>query len=109
MEAAAANCRLEIELPGVVRWLRRRINAVQATLVLVRGLMPALFQNAAPTLSAFRTLLAVEWVLLTLRAVAAEHLQRLPPPLGFLPPQRGGEPPQRRQQRAGPDPPAGTS
>lgn len=106
LEAAAARCRPEVQLPGVLRWLRRRLKAVQATLLIVRGLLPGLFHSSSPTLSAFRTLLAVEWVLLALRGVAAEHLHRLPPPLGFLPPlRRGGEPRLRGQQRAGPDPP----
>ncbi len=106
LEAAAANWRLEIELPGVLRWLRRRCQAVTALLVIVRGLMPAVFAGSAPTLNAFRSALNVEWVLLALRAVAAEHLHRLPAPLGFLPrPRRGGEPPRADQHRAGPDPP----
>ncbi len=106
LEAAAMVCRAEIELPGVLRWLRRRRRAVTAILVILRGLMPAVFINCAPTLIDFRHGLGVEWVLLALREVAAEHLARLPPPLGFSPPpQRGGEPSNRRQHRVGPDPP----
>jgi hypothetical protein len=106
LEAAAATYRPEIELPGVLRWLRRRRQAVGALLVMIRGLLPALFQGCLPTLNAFRQCLGVEWVLLALREVAAEHLQRLPPPLGFLPPSgRGGEPSKRHQHCAGPDPP----
>mgnify|MGYP001815738984 FL=1 len=110
LEAAAATCRLEIELPGVLRWLRRRRQAVKTTLVILRGLMPALFVHCAPTLIDFRRCLGVEWVLLSLRAVAAEHLARLPAPLGFSPrPRRGGEPLERRQHRGGPDPPGPVS
>ena len=106
LEAAAADCRPEIELPGVLRWLRRRRQAVAVLLVIIRGLMPVLFQGCLPTLSAWRAVLKVEWVLLALREVAAEHLPHLPPPLGFLPPvARGGEPLRRHQHRAGPDPP----
>lgn len=108
LEAAAATCRPEIELPGVLRWLRHRINAVQAILVVVRGLLPAVFGTCAPTLAAFRAGLAVEWVLLALRAIAADHLGQLSPPLGFRPPlSADGEPPLAVQHRAGPDPPGG--
>ncbi len=106
LEAAAAGCRPDIELPGVLRWLRRRRRAVTVLLVILRGLIPAIFVNYAPTLIDFRRCLGVEWVLLALREVAAEHLARLPAPLGFSPPpRRGGEPSGRRQHRVGPDPP----
>ena len=106
LEAAADGYRPEIELPGVLRWLRRRRQAVTITLTLLRGLLPALFADAALSLSALRRHWGVEWVLPALRALAAGHLQRLPPPLGFRPPlRRGGEPSLRRQQRPGPDPP----
>jgi hypothetical protein len=106
LEAAAATCRPEIELPGVLRWLRRRRQAVTTVLVIVRSLMPAILAGCEPTLSALRAGLGVEWVLLALRGIAAEHLHRLPPPLGFSPrPRRGGEPSGRRQHRVGPDPP----
>ncbi len=105
LEAAAANARPEIELPGV-RWLRRRRRTVTALLVIVRGLLPALFGGYSPTLNAFRQCLDVEWVLPVLRELAAEYLHQLPPPLGFSPrPRRGGEPLRRHQHRVGPDPP----
>ena len=102
---AAADWRPHVELPGAVRWLRRRVQAVAVMLALVRGLLPDQFLTVLPTLAAWRALLGVRWVLPALRAVAAAHLHRLPPPLGFSPPRRGGEPPHRRQHRAGPDPP----
>lgn len=105
LEAAAAQYRAEIELPGVLRWLRRRQRAVAITLRLLRGLMPALFSLSLPTLVDLRHTLGVKWVLVTLRAEAAEHLSRLPPPLGFCPPSSGGEPSAANQHRAGPDPP----
>ena len=107
LEAAAGACRPEIELPGVLRWLRRRRRAVATLLVLVRGLLPLRWLQVALTLPAWRQVLGVEWVLPALRAVAAEHLQRLPPPLGFRPPLKpSGEPWVGHQHRAGPDPPA---
>jgi hypothetical protein len=106
LEAAAACYREDIELPGVLRWLRRRRQAVVLTLTLLRGLMPALFSLSSPTLASCRRRLGVDWVLVALRAEAAEHLARLPPPLGFRPPpRRGGEPSAADQHRAGPDPP----
>ncbi len=106
LEAAAATCRAEIELPGVLRWLRRRRQAVTTVLVIVRSLMPEVLAGCEPTLRALRAGLDVEWVLLALRGIAAEHLPRLPPPLGFSPrPRRGGEPRPRAQHRVGPDPP----
>lgn len=104
-EAAARDYRPEIELPGVLRWLRRRERAVAIILTLIRGLRPERLLSAAPTLAAFRALLGVQWVLPALRALGADHLQHLPPPVGFSPPRRGGEPPRGGQHRAGPDPP----
>jgi len=107
LEAAVRDYRLAVELAGVVRWLRQRCQAVTVTLRLVRGLMPLMFFGCTPTLNDFRRCLGTEWVLVTLREVAAEHLSRLPPPLGFRPPWRGGGEPRRGyQQRAGADPPS---
>jgi len=110
LEAAVADYRLEIGLAGVLRWLRRRRQAVAVTLTLIRGLMPQLCPGRGSTLAEFQHCLGVEWVLRALRAEAAAHLQRLPPPLGFHPPVfRGGEAQKRHQQRAGPDPPVHNS
>lgn len=107
LETAANGLRLEIELPGVLRWLRRRVQAIHLTLVLLKGLMPAWFAACDPTLAAFRQRLARDAVLLPLREIAACHLPVLPPPLGFCPPKpSAGDPQGRFQQRAGPDPPA---
>ncbi len=105
-EAAADELRLDIELPGALRWIRRRLQAVYLSLHLLRGLMPELFASTWPTLLGFRPCLGVEAVLLTLREVADAHLQVLPPPLGFHPPsRRGGDPPGHIQHQGGPDPP----
>ncbi len=106
LEAAATTQRLEIELPGALRWLRRRVQVVQRTLVVLKGLFPEYFANVAPTLAGFRQALGVEMVLVVLRELGADDLAALPPPLGFRPPLgRGGEPHPAVQQRAGPDPP----
>ena len=105
-EAAADGLRLDIELPGALRWLRRRLQAVYAALHLLKGLMPEHFASAWPTLEGFRSCLEVDVVLLALREVAAAHLPHLPPPLGFRPPpSRSGEPHEPFQHRVGPDPP----
>jgi hypothetical protein len=106
-EAAAGRLRVDIELPGALRWMRRRLQAVRAALITLKGLMPECFLPCAPTLAAFREHLAVVSVLIALRAIAAVHLSHLPPPLGFHPPlPERGEHPRGYQHRAGPDPPS---
>ena len=106
-EAAADALRLDIELPGALRWIRRRLKAVHTALILIRGLFPDLLGGCPPTLNAFRQWLGVDWVLPVLREIAELQLARLPPPLGFQPPVgRGGESKQPRQHQVGPDPPA---
>lgn len=106
-EAAAAGLRLDIELPGVLRWMRLRVKSVQLAFRLLKGLMPDRFIDCEPTLASFRQRLTRPWVLPALREIAAVHLTVLPPPLGFRPPARlNGESQNANQQRAGPDPPA---
>ena len=78
-EAAADELRLDIELPGALRWMRRRLQAVYLALQLLRGLMPELFTTAWPTLRGFRACLGVEVALLALRKVAAAHLPHAAP------------------------------
>ena len=67
LEAAANSLRLDIELPGALRWLRRRLQGVYAALHLLKGLMPDRFLGCAPTLAGFGPCLGVEAVLLALR------------------------------------------
>ena len=106
-EAAADALRLDIELPGALRWIRRRLKAVHTALILIRGLFPDLLGGCPPTLSALRQWLGVDWVLPVLREIAELQLARLQPPRGFQPPVgRGGESKQPRQHQVGPDPPA---
>lgn len=106
LEAAAQSLRLDIELPGALRWMRRRVQAVHRALHLLKGLRPDLFAACPPTLLAFGQLLAVASVLVGLREMAAVYLPCLPPPLGLRPPPYpGGEPTTAFQQRAGPAPP----
>jgi len=88
VSAAISGLRPEVELPGVTRWVGRRRARIAAALLSLVTLMPeALGQT--PTVLALRTQLGTERVLVTLRAVAEIHLQKLPTPLGFAPPGRG--------------------
>lgn len=107
VECAAEALRPDIELPGAVRWTRRRLMYVRALLTTLVGLMPEVFARCQPTLASFRTALRAADVLVTLRAITAEHLVRLPVPVGFGDRhERVGDRRRRSQHRMGPDPPA---
>ena len=107
LEAACAELRLDIELPGVLRWVRRRVKVIHASLNTLKGLMPECLAGCEPTLDAFAEHLGIEAVLQALRQIAALYLASLPAPLGFGPRRaRGGEPDRADQHPAGPDPPA---
>lgn len=93
VEAAAQALRPEVTLASAVRWVRRRLTAVLTVLVVLRGLCPELFAQGAATLDSLRQVLGVQQVLPALRHHAAEHLRRLPPPLGFGPRQAPRSPP----------------
>jgi hypothetical protein len=106
LEAACQELRLDIELPGALRWVRRRIQGVYASLHVLRGLLPDRFSACEPRLMAFGKRLDNQDVLVTLRQIAAAFLQRLPAPLGFLPQrQPGGGRDRARQHCVGADPP----
>ena len=107
LEAACAGIRLDVELPGVLRWVRRRVQAVYASLILLKGIVPELFESCEPMLGAFAQRLGLEGVLVPLRRIAAPYLVLLPAPLGFSPLRpRGGEHDRAYQHSAGADPPA---
>ena len=99
-----------IELPGAVRWIRRRLKLVHNALVRVIGLIPDLLAGCAPTMSAVRERLKSDSALMELRGLVAGQLRTLPAPLGFQPHgiDVGNRKPQF-QQRAGPDPPPESS
>ena len=107
VEAAAHVLRgHDVHLPGAIRWTRRRLSAVHAALTSLIGLMPDRFLGCQPTLASFRRALGVEFVLPALRAVAADFLAELPPPLGFGPRRRRLPTRWRRSAHStGPDPP----
>ena len=105
-EAAADNIRLDISLPSVLRWMRRRLFLVRLTLLLLIELLPAFTENEQPTLSSFRSFLGIEFILPHLRKIAAQYLDILPPPLGFGPrPEAPNIQKNHFQHQTGPDPP----
>lgn len=106
LEAVADRLRPDIELPGAIRWTRRRVRSVYAALRALRGLHPERFAGGPPTVRMFQKKLKRECVLPRLRDIAGAQLPYLPPPLGFSPrplPSRG--PQKRYQHQTGPDPP----
>lgn len=106
LEAACASMRLDIELPGVLRWTRRRVQVVHATLKILKGLLPAVLDNCQPTLAAFKQHLGGDVVLPRLREMAALYLRWLPTPLGLHHrASAGNPPPSHTQHQVGPDPP----
>jgi len=106
LEAACGGLRLDIELPGALRWVSRRVHAVHASLRTLTGLLPEIFAACTPTLAAFSAHLDIVEVLLQLRQIAAAFLHRLPAPLGFAPRRTSGAGGgNARQHRVGADPP----
>ena len=105
-EAAADKIRPDIGLPGILRWMRRRLFLIRVSLILLIDLLPLLSNNGQTTLSSLRSALGVEFILPHLRELAASYLDILPPPLGFGPrPQKKYRGKSRFQQQTGPDPP----
>ena len=84
-EKAADKIRIDIELPGVLRWIRHRVQLVRVALTMLIELMPSLFADCRPTIGSFRSTLCVEPILPELRNCASLYLHILPPPLGFGP------------------------
>lgn len=106
-EAASEALRPEVELPGALRWMRRRTRLVHAGLAAAIGLLPGLLAGREPTVTSIRSALGAEDVLVRLRGEVASHLAALPPPLGFGPwPARRRPSPTALQHEAGPNPPA---
>ncbi len=106
IQAATDRLRLDIELPGAIRWTRRRTKYVHASLTTIRGLFPERFAGCQGTVTSFRKQLDRNNVLLALREIAAMHLASLAAPLGFRPlPIHRGEHKMSCQHQTGADPP----
>ena len=106
IESTAGGLRSNVDLPGAVRWTRRRLRWVSAALHTLAGLLPDVLAGCELTVLAMRSTFGVESVLVHLRRLLAGHLQSLPGPIGFGHLQsRGRYPGSRRQHSAGPDPP----
>ena len=107
LEAAANELRRDaVELPGAIRWVRRRVRLVHDALVRVIGLIPDKLARCAATMSAVRERLNSDSALMELRGLVAGQLRMLPAPLGFQPHAvgvRGRKP--AFQHSMGPDPP----
>jgi hypothetical protein len=107
LEAACATLRLDIELPGALRWVGRRVQAVHSALHVLKALLPERFGGCEATVAAFGERLGVAEVLVALRAIAETLLAILAKPLGFVPRREpGGGRRGARQHGAGADPPA---
>ena len=108
-EEGSEELRPDAELPGALRWLRRRVRAVHAGLAAAIGLLPGILAGCKPTVTSIRTALGAAIVLVRLRSEVGLQLAALPPPLGLGPrPARRRRPASAVQQETGPDPPADT-
>ena len=105
IETAAGEIRPDIDLPGAVRWVRRRLGPVRMVLLAILTLIPGRLGNE-PRLGPVRAVLGTERVLVQLREIGAAHLGSLAPPVGFGPRlSRRCRRRRRTQQETGPDPP----
>ena len=105
IEGAAGELRPEVDLPGALRWVRRRLQPVRMALLAMVTLMPGQL-GSVPRLAAVRAALGTEQALVHLREIGERHLGSVAPPVGFGP--RGRRRWRRRrrtQHETGPDPP----
>ena len=95
-----------IELPGAMRWVRRRMRLIHDIVSRVIGLIPDRLAGCAATMVAVRERLGGDGALMKLRELVSAQLRTLPSPLGF---QAGGLGVTDRicafQHSTGPDPP----
>ncbi len=81
--AAKALRRDAVDLPGAIRWVRRRIRLVHRLLATVPDLHPERRRPRAKKITALRARLGTDRALTTLRRRLAPQLPALPMPLGF--------------------------
>lgn len=107
VEASAQGLRVDAcELPGVLRWLRRRRRGVHAAILALLTALPGRLGTVAEV-RAIRSVLNTERALLALREIGADHLHALPAPVGFRPARGSGAKSEPSvQHETGPDPPA---
>jgi hypothetical protein len=107
LETVAAALRPEMmEVRSAVKWVRRRVRAVEVVLLALVTLLPGRL-GEEPSVLAVRKALGTTQVLMRLREVGCSHLRSLAPPLGFGPqPRRRSRGRHAGQQGTGPDPPA---
>lgn len=84
LESAAENIRPDIELPGALRWIVRRINYVGRILIIGAGILP---QFGFKSLEQLQKTFKVDFVLPHLREILKNHLHKLPRIIGLIPPQ----------------------
>lgn len=82
LEQAAEALRPDIQLPGAVRWVRRRAQAVRA---LFKTLVTLFSWECAPTVLAVSERIERPEVLVAVREIAKDELAVLPPYVGFGP------------------------
>ncbi len=97
MEAAAAKLRPDVALPGALRWVRRRVQAVRMSLLALITILPGVL-GASPRITDLRHALETKRALVALREHGARHLGALGPPFGFGPPPKSGAAKRSRPQ-----------
>jgi hypothetical protein len=103
VEAAADKLRSDIELPGAIRWVRRRLAPVRAVLLALVTLSPEHLGGCAPTLRDVGVRLGTP-VLRQVRAQSERQLAALAAPVGFGPgPRPRTRRPPPREHDPGPD------
>jgi len=82
LEVVAGQLRPDIELPGALRWLRRRRNAVSVALLAAVTLVPAL-GGCDLSIKAVRDRLGTTSALVELRRLCSGQLAQMAAPIGF--------------------------
>ena len=72
-----------VDLPGAIRWVRRRLRLVHHVLSVVADLLPEQLPLGASDMGTVRARLGTDRALTELRRLIAPQLSVLPTPLGF--------------------------